>query len=132
MLRGKKNGAFPTPKERANHCLLYLLPQTPLREKLDYESQLQNLLSASKDLRITGFILLLMIRISPSNSKYLCTVKNCVARDLPLSLAPLCFLLCLITPTPIREEDQCVLRPFRVPIRSIIYFFRNIRKLPFF
>jgi hypothetical protein len=30
-----KNGAVPTPKDRANHCLLYLLPQTPLREKIN-------------------------------------------------------------------------------------------------
>jgi hypothetical protein len=28
------------------------------------------------------------------------TPENSVARDLPLSLAPLYFLLCLITPTP--------------------------------
>lgn len=43
QLSEQKNGALPTPKKCANHCLLYtyckqqdfLLPQTPLREKID-------------------------------------------------------------------------------------------------
>ena len=39
MPKSKKNGAFPTPKKCANHYLLCLLPQTPLREKVNRDNK---------------------------------------------------------------------------------------------
>ena len=48
----QKNDAFSTPKECVNHYLLYLLPQTPFREKLLGENKKNNYKIASNILRM--------------------------------------------------------------------------------